>query len=251
MGSVGGSIQAMITQSRRPVLLLTRPKAQSERFAAQLAPSVRDAVDIVIAPLMEINMSYAGDLQSYEGVVLTSENAARALSLSSMARMPAFCVGPRTAKVAQTAGFDTHVFGRDADQLVNGVAKMAPKGPLLHLHGTHTRVDVAGRLTALGIPTEARVVYNQVSCSWPDKVINRMRNADRVIAPLFSPRTACLFVAECPEDLRAEVICLSEAVAGELSISHRLGCVICASPTGANMAQAIFRVVMGEPLEGL
>jgi uroporphyrinogen-III synthase len=128
----------------RATLLLTRPRAASERFAAEIA--ARDLpLEVVIAPLMEIVPT--GDLPPLpEGAALifTSSNAVEAAGPGQGRR--AWCVGARTRQAAAEAGFDAVLAGATADELVAHVVDLRPDGPLVHVHGRHQRGDVADRL---------------------------------------------------------------------------------------------------------
>ena len=134
----------------RPVLLMTRPRAASERFVSALPVEVADRVEVCIAPLMEIALSDAPiTAADAQGVIFSSANgvqAARAAGLEP--RLPAFCIGRATTAAATGAGWDARFAGEDADALVATLARTRPATPLLHLHGAHTRGDIAGRLTA-------------------------------------------------------------------------------------------------------
>ncbi len=74
----------MNRQSRLPRLILTRPRAQSERFAANLPANF----EICIAPLFEIAYIGGPDINGVDAVILTSENGAR--SQASLAGLVAF-----------------------------------------------------------------------------------------------------------------------------------------------------------------
>lgn len=197
-----------MADNARPLILLTRPRAQALRFAAMLGA----LVDIQISPLQEIVPSGpVPPLNGFRGLIFTSENAVSVLATSTPARdVIAWCVGARTAQAAEEAGFHTQTAGGTADALIEAIVQAAPAAPLLHLHGRHTRGDVAARLTAQGITTQAAEIYDQVAIA-PTPPIEP--NAQPIIAPLFSPRSAQLLAPHV--DLRAthwHFPCLSEAV---------------------------------------
>ena len=240
----------MTAQSRLPLLLLTRPLAQSEHFASTLPENLRARLDIVYAPLMTIQMLDAGRVTGFSGYILTSANGVAALDGADVDGLPAYCVGQRTAEAARARGMVAHSFDGDADALVAGLTALAPAGPLLHLHGAHSRGAVAARLTQAGLSVQARIVYDQVAQSLPQGLVNRLQSGDRAIAPLFSPRTARLFAAQCQQALQTDVICLSQSVAASMNPQTYRGIHICDAPDGPAMAQAISRVVLGNPLEG-
>lgn len=193
-----------------PLIVLTRPQKQSERFAAQVA----DLAEVQIVPLQEIvPTGTIPDLRPFKALIFTSQNAAHVFGDRSEARdLPVWCVGSRTAEVARELGFETSIVGGNADRLVLDLKAKNPAAPILHLHGRHTRGNVAARLTAAGIPTQAAEIYAQ-KASHPDTPLGEFGAHRRVIAPLFSPRSAELLAAEignAPGDWH--FLCLSDAV---------------------------------------
>lgn len=191
----------MATQSRAKTLLLTRPEPQAARFARRLAQEFGDTLRVVVSPLMQPRFLHPVLLpRSYAALVLTSETgveAARRISAAGRA-LPrqALCVGDRTAKVAVACGFDAISAQGDADALVSLILSQRLAGPLLFLHGTETRGDVAKRLNSAGIETDSAVVYDQMAVSLTSEAIACLTSPDPVLLPLFSPRTAQLFVTE-------------------------------------------------------
>ena len=216
----------------RPTLLLTRPRAASERFAQGL-----EGFNIVIAPLMEIVATGAAvDLDGATALILTSENAVPFLP---KAALPAYCVGPRTAEAARAAGFVAEVVGPDAEGLVHGLIERAPKGALLHVHGAPTRGDVVARLQAADLDVRGVAVYAQRPIA-PDARFHAALSADRVVVPLFSPESAALFAEAAPQSLEnATILAMSPAVKQALPAHlHSLTRVI-PQPTGAEMRKAL------------
>lgn len=179
--------------THRPLLLLTRPKAASEAFWAALPQESRDAVDILINPLLSIHISGPlPDLSGVAGLIFTSANALDAYAtLGGLALdVPAIAVGPSTGKVVRAFGFRTDVAGGTADQVVEHVLSEGYAGPLLHLRGENAIGEIAERLSAAGVETTEAVLYTQRL--EPFTVATREAlSQDRItIAPVFSPRTA-------------------------------------------------------------
>lgn len=172
------------------------------------------------------------------GLILTSENAVR---FAPRAAIPAYCVGPRTATASRAAGFVAEILGPDADGLVRKLADRRPSGRLLHLHGTHTRGDVARRLRAAGISIDAIAVYDQRSVA-PDAALTGALAQPNLIVPLFSPRSAALF-AQAARELRpdTQILALSQAVADALPEGMRVQTHVVPAPNGTEMRAAIER----------
>ena len=103
-----------------------------------------------------------------------------------------------------------------AAALIEAIAQAAPLGPLLHLHGRHTRGAVAARLSERGIETRAAELYDQRAIP-PTEPLAPLAAGRRVIAPLFSPRSAELLAAQIKgAPWQWTLPCLSEAVRAAL-----------------------------------
>ena len=203
-----------MTDNAAPLILLTRPRVQSERFAAQL----QDLAETLILPLQEIvPTGPVPKLNGFEALIFTSENAVRIFAEACARRdLPTWCVGTRTAKTATDLGFLSQEGGGSAEALINAITQAAPSGPLLHLHGRHTRGSVAKHLSERGIRTEAAEIYEQRATD-PEQPIAPLGRGCRVIAPLFSPRSAQLLADHVPDDAENwSFPCLSEAVRAAL-----------------------------------
>ncbi|MGC9369389.1 MAG: uroporphyrinogen-III synthase [Paracoccaceae bacterium] len=180
-------------------LLLTRPRPQAERFAQAFAERFGPDIGIVIAPLLRIDpVGALPDLSGYSGLVFSSQNGVRAFAgMSSDRRLPAYCVGTRTAGAAQAIGLRAEVCGADADALVARLAGAAPGGRLLHLRGAHARGEIAARLSAAGQPCDAAVIYDQIPQGLTPEALDLLGRRGVVLLPLFSPRSAKLAGEAC------------------------------------------------------
>ena len=190
----------MAPQSRAPTVLLTRPAAQSARFAAALQvrfPGVR----IVTSPLMAPEYLHPTLPQrDWGGVIFTSETgvlAARRIAADGHA-MPrrAFCVGDQTAVAADACGFQTTSARGDGVALVRLVQAANVIGPLLYLHGSERRADVGGALNLAGIETVSAVCYAQTPRQLTSDAVALLRQDDPVTTPVFSARTGTLLAQE-------------------------------------------------------
>lgn len=183
----------------RPILLLTRPRAQSERFAAGLAGPLA-ALPRVIAPLIEIvPQPLALDPTPYATLIFTSENGVAAfVAASGLRERPAWCVGPRTAAAAADEGFAVQAAtaaGGTAEALIGCLRAARPATPLLHLRGAHAVTDLAGRLTAQGLDCDEAVIYAQEELPPSEGALAVLAGSAPVVLPLFSPRSARLAAA--------------------------------------------------------
>ncbi len=210
----------MARQSRAPVILLTRPLPQSQRFAAQLHARWPD-MTVVISPLM-VPEYFSPDLprRDFGAVILTSETGAEAARRISAAGVSlprrAFCVGDRTALVAKSAGFQVQSAGGDADGLVALILSQHLPGPLLFLRGRDAAGNVEERLNISGTETLSAVVYAQSRQFLSEQAHQVLQGDAPVILPLFSSRTTLIFSAERPLNARSAplwVAAMSLAVA--------------------------------------
>jgi uroporphyrinogen-III synthase len=178
-----------------PVLLLTRPAAQSARFLHECEDGLGRPVKAVISPIMGIEpRTLTVDPRRFAGVVFTSENAVTALGRPDWSRgVTAWCVGRRTADAAAAAGFTALSAEGDAQALLTRILADRPEGPLLHLGGAHLASDIAAELTQSGVPAETVVVYDQVAVPLTTEARTLLSAPQgRVVLPLFSPRSAWL-----------------------------------------------------------
>lgn len=177
----------------RPPLLLTRPAAQAERFAAQVTKRF-GPVRIVQSPILKI-VPRQVDLTDLNvtAVILTSENGVRALV--GHPGLTAYCVGDRTAQAAKEIGLNARSADGAAQDLVALVKAEAPSGPLLFARGTETRGAVAEQVRNAGFEVVDRVVYEQVPQGLSTSAKTLLQGKDPVVAPVFSPRSAALLSA--------------------------------------------------------
>ncbi|MDT8857562.1 uroporphyrinogen-III synthase [Paracoccaceae bacterium Fryx2] len=184
-----------------PAILLTRPAEQGDRFAAALRARFGDSLRCVAAPML-VPRYFAPALPQtpVDALIFTSETGVAAFARLSadpvLARITrAWCVGDRTAKAARDCGLTAISAKGDADALLEAIVAAGETGPLLHLRGAEVRGDLAGMLTARGIPTDQAVVYAQESAALTPDALHLLRQGAPVVVPLFSPRSASLFTA--------------------------------------------------------
>jgi uroporphyrinogen-III synthase len=193
----------MVTQSRaKPVpLLLTRPETQGASFADDLRARFGDQVRVVKTPLMAPRF-FAPTLSDgpYAALIITSQTGVEAyLRLGGATQgLPrkVFCVGERTANSARDAQLMPVLVAQDAADLIGQINALRPTGKLLHLRGRDARGDVRNHLNSAGIDTEQAVVYAQEQQPLTPDAVSVLQEADAVLVPLFSPRTAAIFAAE-------------------------------------------------------
>lgn len=231
---------------QRPLILLTRPQMQSERFAQMCRKALGEAQQIIISPLLKIKLlPIEVDLAQYHGLVLTSENGVRSITQAQNYQgMSAYCVGERTAKAARAAGLVTYSADGSADDLIAMVNGADVAGPLLHMRGEHTRGDIAKHI---GVQVDEVVTYRQTAQSLSEAAKAALGGDQEVILPLFSPRTAQIFFNQIADIKPAlQVVVISQAVKEAILGSNTADCInitVADAPNADAMMQAISRLM--------
>lgn len=248
---VAGNTAPAFAQSRgvfvpdlRPTLLLTRPLAQSRRFAAEFVARYGADWPVVISPLLEI-VTVPAEVPPAPVVVFTSESAvAPFAALSPAAGRRAWCVGPRTAKVAEAAGFVPILGPGEAQGLVRAILAEETARPLLHARGRHVAAELAALLNAAGVQTLEATVYDQIELP-PSIEEGRLLATDGpLLVPLFSPRSARLFAKRAANaQARLWIAAISAAAAAPLVALTPARLEVAPTPDAAGMMLALDRIV--------
>jgi uroporphyrinogen-III synthase len=203
-----------------PLLLLTRPQAASEGFAAALCD--RGAwFQAIVSPALEIRpIGPLPDAEGVAGLIVTSAQGVAAwCALGGRTDLPVYAVGDATARAAQAEGMKAHSASGDADALVSMLANLRPAGRLLHLRGTHSRGSVADRLRAAGLKVDEAVIYDQPELAPTEAACAALAGQRPVVTPLFSPRSAAI-LGKWPIKAPLLVAAMSEAVAKAVPTTH-------------------------------
>ncbi|MCC5975151.1 MAG: uroporphyrinogen-III synthase [Rubellimicrobium sp.] len=226
-----------------PVLLLTRPRASSERFLAALRPPAQ--VQVVISPVIGIDWLEPPATRAPPGaVVLTSEHGAVAAGRIGLPEgMTAYCVGDRTAEVAAEQGFVPVSAGGDAEDLLWLILTQTDRAPFLHLRGDHARGDIVARLRAHGLEAHEHVAYRQRPLFLTSAARAALSGQVPVVVPLFSPRSARLLVQQGPFAAPVHAVAISKATADEAAELGAFQTEIARRPDGEAMTEAITTVL--------
>jgi uroporphyrinogen-III synthase len=181
-------------------VLVTRPGEDAQETGARLAALGHQPI---IASLLRVYYRDQTklDLRGVQGILLTSANGARALSLCTTRReIPVFAVGRQTAATARDLGFsDVRNADGDAAALARAVLGWAEpaKGTLVHVTGGQTEGRLAAELVSAGFQVSKRMLYDVAMA--PSELLVRALKEERPDAALFfSSRSAlafCEFVA--------------------------------------------------------
>jgi uroporphyrinogen-III synthase len=183
-------------------VLVTRP----EEDAVALADALRDlAFEPVLEPLLSIHYRTETPvpLDGVQAIAFTSANGVRALALTDAraraAGLPAFAVGPATAKAAVEAGFET-VESADGDvatlaRLIAARCGGRP-GAVLHPAGVVRAGNLGAVLEGQGIDVKTAPLYSAEPTRGLSASTARMIAAGEIgWVIIFSPRTARHFVS--------------------------------------------------------
>ncbi len=211
-------------------VLLTRPKAQAQAFAARITKRFGPATRCILSPVLEVvTLSPKIAFSEFSGLVFTSQNGVAAYRANGgPGGLVAYCVGDKTARAAQEAGLDARSAGGDVASLNALLAQVRPKGPLLHLSGVHVAGQVQGDVTRVAI-------YDQRPLDLSQETQDALRMPGPMLVPLFSPRSASLLQKALPRDRQAKLraICLSQAVSEAIDAAVFDHSSVCDSPTAA------------------
>lgn len=222
-------------------VLLTRPVAQSTRFADELRLAYQGQIEVTISPVLEIEfIDTALDLAGVAAAVFTSESGVRGFVRNTGRRdMTAYCVGARTAAAAQAEGFDAISADGDVGDLRRLLRSAKLEGPVFHARGEHVAGDLAD--AALGVEIRQQVVYQQRAKSLNEVAKKLLSGQNKVIVPFFSSRSAELFQAQLTDVMAAPkyAICLSQSVADQLDPTRFVDIILCREPNSTSMIGAL------------
>lgn len=215
-----------------------------ERFGADL--------NIVASPLLAPSfLDPEIPHRPYSALIFTSETGVQALqrisanpALASIRK--AWCVGDRTAQAATDAGLIARSAKGDVKALEAAVLAAHQAGPLLYLHGQEQRGNLAHDLNLAGLETVSVIVYSQEPKPLNQSAVDLLCTQSTVILPLFSPRTASLFVEEWQKlqpTVRLIVVALSDAVAKVAGSLPYYKMAVAHHPNAAAMLKAIADVI--------
>lgn len=233
-------------------ILVTRPQAEGEAFAATLSARFGPRVRPVVAPLIAPHfLTPAIPARAYAAVVFTSAQAVEAARRLGVA-LPrlAWCVGRKTAAVATAVGFDARTAYGDAEALAEAILATPPNGPILYLRGVDTRGNLLERLHSSGVDTDVAIVYAQEPQLFSPDALTLLKSPTNLIVPLFSPRTATLFSNALPPgtSARLHIAAMSAAVADALEDLPHANLVIASHPDADSMLASVETLLVGVPV---
>lgn len=224
-------------------ILLTRPAVSSDDLMDLLSEKTRSVLAPIRTPLIEIEgLGIEPDLSNVDAVIFTSSNGVRFAPDGNDCL--AFCVGSRTTDLARQRGWAAIEAGEDADGLVQMLRRQEP-GRFVHVAGRFRRGDIAERLSEYGHDVETCVAYEQRQLELTDEARAALASRPAPIVPLFSPRSASLFVEQIRENDCFIPVAFSRAVAGPVIGRGGRTLHIVPAPTLVEMARTIEKIAFG------
>jgi uroporphyrinogen-III synthase len=245
MRALNSSAARRLISSADMRLLVTRPEPDATRTADALRARGHE---VLVAPLL-VTQTIAADFAGpYDGVLMTSANAARAIAAHPRAReltgLSCFTVGARTAEAARDAGF-AHVHSADGAlaDLVELIASRTQRDSrLLYAAGEDRAGDPAADLATRGIGVDTVVVYRAVAAEkLPPHLVQALReNALDAVLHYSRRSTTTLVALTGNAGLLKELIalshcCLSDEVAAPLRAVGAGRITVAARPDEASL----------------
>tara|TARA_Y100001970_G_scaffold294364_1_gene451628 strand:- start:47922 stop:48683 length:762 start_codon:yes stop_codon:yes gene_type:complete len=243
----------------RPSVLITRPKEDADHLASAIHTL---GANPLIMPMLNINYleGSAPNFVGVGGILFTSSNGVRALSLRlpsehSAFSIPIFAVGEATAEKARENGFSNIFVGNgDVKALISCVkSNLSPQTcELVHIAG----VDVAGNLSrelgTLGFKIRTEVLYEAEPVKIIDyQLLNKIKSGKVDCILFFSTRTIKTFASliesvDCSRSMvTIDAVCLSDTIAREAEILPWRQVVVCEQPTQQSLLTALRNLVAG------
>jgi uroporphyrinogen-III synthase len=237
-------------------VLVTRPAPDNEKTAQALAARGFQAL---LSPTLRFEAMpfYDDHGAAYDGVILTSANAARAVENHEfklrLVDLPSFAVGEHTAEAARLAGFKNIISAKgDAGALRDAVIKSAAaktikaSGTLCYLAGADLARDLAAELGERGFTVITHTAYRMIPVESFRGDVTDAFQAGGIEAVLhFSRRSARAFVGAARaagvevSALALPQYCMSDAVGMVLRDAGAMQIAVAAAPNEAALIDVL------------
>lgn len=224
-----------------PQILVTRPIDQALRFAKDLENAGVKPEKILIDPILQINaLDVTFDFSNVRGILITSKNALRHLPAGLIeCGFPAYCVGSSTTRLACECGLVAKNMGKTAKELANALAKISPKGLLVHVRGSFTTIDFSNHFLGTELKIKNLITYHQTEQPLKPETQNLLQAGRDVVVPLFSTRSAQSFCKMKYSWTRHTAVVISENVAKYCEKAGFGQIIVSLQPDARSMLEAI------------
>jgi len=201
-------------------VLITRPDGDSQQLSDDIKAKGYNALCVPFLKVVLHDQKIEG-LESYGGLIFTSQNAVRAYCLNTQKRyFPVWVVGDATADIVHAEGFlNIHNAKGSVQDLEEILKNDRCEKPLLYIRGR----DVSKELSGENI--KEKILYHTEKIEQIDNVtMDSIESGDFSYITFFSTRTAQAFVA-CIEAAgiknglrRTKALCLGDSMLKSLSV---------------------------------
>ncbi|MCK5385151.1 MAG: uroporphyrinogen-III synthase [Alphaproteobacteria bacterium] len=259
-------------------IVITRANHQAQAFAAAIVNQMSGVSmnDFVFEPMSEI-VHFPFDpsrFEEYDGIIMTSMNAAVSLGLNAPARdlladKPFYCVGEHTKqKILSVGAQNVAICQSTADQLAKEMLKGNNPGldegkKLLYLRGRNIAFDMKEALLERKGWESSEGCVDEVMCYEARDIERFSPNATEMFLPgeiglvtFFSKRTAEVFAhlwneeadkkSDCKDSIKGvKALCISHDVAEVVhEIFGKSVCVVAKTPSVVSMIDRLEEVLI-------
>jgi uroporphyrinogen-III synthase len=222
-----------------PIVIMTRPKADAQRFIDVLR-TISGPFSVIISPAFE-NETLSAEIPDFDTAIFTSR--------AGVAQAPrgdgrsAFCVGDATATAAKGAGYAAMSADGSADDLVTLILSQRPDVALLHMRGQISHGGIAKRLNDAGLKCHEVVAYRKAAKGPSQPICDALAVSQNIIFPLFSAETVSILKTWPLNFEGCTVVAISDVVADASATLLPLNVVVSPAPNVQAMAQTTARLI--------
>jgi uroporphyrinogen-III synthase len=228
-----------LPRSAEPVVAVLRSRPGADRTAEAVRAL---GFSPFVAPLLTVR-AVAAEVAVAPGevVAVTSAHGATALaSLTDPSGLTLYAVGEGTAQAALRAGFGRVIAGpSDAAALADVIVSDRPSSVLV-ARGREVAADLAGMLTAKGVPARSVVVYAAYAAeALPADLAAALSSGGLDAALIHSPRIGTILADLAPPGALAGVRLLAISAAAAAPLAGLGPVTLSAHPSEAGLLEAL------------
>ncbi len=172
-------------------VLITRALADAQQTAALLH---LQQINTLIDPLIAVEfLKSTLDVSGFDDVIFTSKNGVRSFCQNYNHRhATAWCVGDKTANLAQESGFETVYSAHgNADNLAVLITQKTSKKPMLRINQNQNKDPLFDHLTSYGYTLQLLTLYRIIEqTSFSQKTIQALKEKNIQHLLCYSPKSA-------------------------------------------------------------
>lgn len=215
-----------------PLLLITRPRKQSEQLVDDLTDRLGRPPKFIIHPMISIKeLKVNLPKKLINPLIFTSQNAVSILSKKTSQRGEAYCVGLKVANLAKLNGFDVISISETVEKMIgSGLPERCT-----YLRGEQITTDIASISTA---KIDEYILYTQVLLELKNKTKHQINKG--CIIPVYSENMANHLV-NCLSGQNdfITVVCISNKVSEPFKKHGFENIIVSPEPTSEAMIDAL------------